>query len=471
MTLLTAVELAAAVRSGTTTAVDATRDALGRIAATDGRIGAFQRVRGDKALTEAAAVDARTDLATLPLAGVPIAIKDNIPVEGEPLRDGSAGTSPDPQSGDHEVVARLRAAGAVVVGITRVPELCVFGTTDSVYGITRNPWNLRRSPGGSSGGSAAAVASGQVVIAHGNDGMGSIRIPAANCGLFGIKPGAGVVPQNIGVDAWFGMSENGPLATTVADAALMLSVMAARPLLADISEPVAPLRIAVGVGEPSPLVKTDPEFTRGLTELAGVLRAAGHEVTEVRVPYPANPLPLLARWFAGTETDAAALPNRAALEPRTRAHARWGRVLRRLGLLGDKPVDKTRAAMERLFDNYDVLLSPTLAGPAPLAIEWHRKSWFANISSNIRYAPYPSTWNLLGWPSASIPAGTHTTARVPLAVQMTAKPAPDAAGEALLLGLAAQLERLHPWQRTAPEPTREASRGGTVGEPSQNMAE
>jgi amidase len=451
MTLPTAVELAHAVRSGTTTAVDATTEALARIAATDGPIGAFQIVREAAALAEAAAVDARSDLSTLPLAGVPIAIKDNIPVAGEPLRDGSAGTSAEPCARDHEVVARLRAAGAVVVGITRVPELCVFGTTDSVFGTTRNPWNLQRSPGGSSGGSAAAVASGQVVMAHGNDGMGSIRIPAANCGLFGIKPGSGIVPQDIGVDAWFGMSENGPLATTVADAALMLSVMAGRPELANPREPAKPLRIAVGVGEPSPLVKTDPEFTRGLREIADVLRAAGHEVTETAVPYPANPLPLLARWFAGTETDAAALPNRGAIEKRTRTHARFGRISRRLGLLKNGPVDTIRADMEQLFENYDVLLTPTLATPAPLAIEWHRKSWFANMSSNIRYAPYPSTWNLLGWPSASIPAGIHATVGVPLAVQMTAKPAPDAAGEALLLGLATQLERLNPWPRTAPE--------------------
>jgi amidase len=182
MTLPTAVESAAAVRSGALTAVDATRAALARIERGTG-LGAFQVVRAEKALAEAAEVDARIDRPLLPLAGVPIAIKDNIPVAGEPMRDGSAATDSAAQSADHEIVARLRAAGAVVVGITRVPELCVFGTTDSVYGTTRNPWNVKRTSGGSSGGSAAAVASGQVPFAHGNDGMGSVRIPAANCGL------------------------------------------------------------------------------------------------------------------------------------------------------------------------------------------------------------------------------------------------------------------------------------------------
>jgi amidase len=447
LTLPTAVELAAAVRAGTTTAVDATRAALERIASDD--VGAFQLVRAKKALVEAAAVDARADRASLPLAGVPIAIKDNIPVEGEPMRDGSAATSDAPSAADHEIVARLREAGAVVVGLTRVPELCVFGATDSVFGISRNPWNRGRTPGGSSGGSAAAVASGFVPVAHGNDGMGSIRIPAANCGLFGLKPGAGLVPQDIGVDAWFGMSENGPLSTTVADAALVLSVMAGRPPLATVTEPSTGLRIAVATNEPSGLVKTDPEFRRGVTETAAALRELGHSVTEVAFPYPANPLPLLARWFAGTETDAALL-DRSRLEPRVRTHARLGRLARRLGWLSPSSVDRIRARTTEFFADYDVLLTPTLAQPGLEAARWGERGWYANLMANIRYAPYPSLFNLLGWPAASMPAGWHSTAEVPLAVQLVVAPRPDGAGEAAILGLAAQLERVRPWPRTAP---------------------
>ena len=448
MTLLTAVESAAAVRSGTLTAVDATRAALARIES-GSRVGAFQLVRAEKALAEAAVVDARADRSTLALAGVPIAIKDNIPVAGEPMRDGSAATSSAPQSADHEIVSRLRAAGAIVVGITRVPELCVFGTTDSVYGTTRNPWNQAQTPGGSSGGSAAAVASGQVPFAHGNDGMGSIRIPAANCGLFGIKPGSGLVPQDIGVDAWLGMSENGPLATTVADAALLLSVMAGRPELASPLEPSQPLRIAIAAGEPSPLVSLDAEWRRGLTETADALRAAGHIVTEVTFPYDPNPVPLLARWFAGTATDAATL-DAGKLERRVRVHARLGRLASRAGLVKDAPVDRLRTRVHGFFADYDLLLTPTLAQPGPLAGNWHERGWWANFLSNIRYAPYPSTWNLLGWPAASIPAGWHATAQVPLAVQIVAEPQPDGRGEALILSLATQIERLRPWPRVAP---------------------
>lgn len=449
MNLPSAVELAAAIRSGTLTAVEATTLALERIRLFDEELGAFQVIRAEKALAEAAAVDARSDRGVLPLAGVPIAVKDNIPVEGEPLRDGSRATSATPQGFDHEVVRRLRAAGAIVVGLTRVPELCVFGTTDSVFGISRNPWNTDRTPGGSSGGSAAAVASGMVSVAHGNDGMGSIRGPAGNCGLFGLKPGPAVVPQDIGADSWGGMSENGPLATTVADAALVLSVMAARPELASPVEPAHPLRIAIAAGEPSPLVKLDPEWRRGLEETAEALRAAGHIVTETKFPYDSNPLPLLFRWFAGTAADAKEL-DRRLLNPRTRTHARWGRFALWAGLLRSEPVERSRSIITRFFDDYDLLLTPTLAQSGPAAEPWSKRSWFANLASNIRYAPYQSTWNLLGWPAASIPAGWHATDSVPLGVQIVAPPHPNAAGEALILSLALQLERIRPWQRVAP---------------------
>lgn len=448
----TAVETAAAVRAGSTTAVAETQATLARIAALDPALGAFQVVRAEKALAEAAAVDARIAAGEhLPLAGVPIAIKDNIPVEGEPMREGSAATSPEPRPADHEVVARLRAAGAVVVGITRTSELCVFGTTDSVYGTTRNPFNPERTSGGSSGGSATAVASGMVAVAHAADGMGSIRIPAANCGLFGLKPGPGVVPADMGAHSWFGMSENGPLATTVTDAALVLSAMAGRPELADVAPPTRPLRIGLATGIPTPLATLDPQFRAAAESAAATLRAAGHEVVELVIPYPANPIPALARWFAGAADDAAheGIDVRQ-LEPRVRAHVRAGRILARLGGLRAAPVDRLRARVETATADVDVLLTPALAQPGPVAEGWHRRGWIANLRANIGYAPYAALWNLLGWPAAVVPAGWHDTALVPLAVQLVAHPQPDAAGEAMLLTVAAQLESASPWPRTAP---------------------
>ena len=149
----TATEISAAVRAGTLTAREAAADALSRIVARDGAIEAFQTVREQKALAEADSVDAHHDRSTFALAGVPIAIKDNVQVQGEPMSNGTAAGDLTPQLADHEVVRRIRAAGAVVVGLTRVPELCIYGATDSVWGVTRNPWNLSLTPGGSSGGS------------------------------------------------------------------------------------------------------------------------------------------------------------------------------------------------------------------------------------------------------------------------------------------------------------------------------
>src|SRR3954469_1347232 len=148
-----AAEIAAAVRAGEVTAQEVVRDHLSRIAALDGDIGAFVRVRHEAALREAGEVDARRDRADLPLAGVPIAIKDNVPVAGEPMRSGSAATPDAPQEKDHTLVARLRAAGAIIVGITNLPELGIYPFTDNVYGVARNPWDTGRTAGGSSGGS------------------------------------------------------------------------------------------------------------------------------------------------------------------------------------------------------------------------------------------------------------------------------------------------------------------------------
>ncbi len=441
----TAIELATQVRSGAAKVDEVVADSLRRIHAGDARLGAFQLVRDAAAMAEAADLAARTDLAKLPLAGVPVAIKDNVAVAGEPMRDGSAATSDRPQTVDHEVVRRLRAAGAIVVGLTRVPELCVFGATDSSFGITHNPWDLSRTPGGSSGGSAAAVAGGMVPIALGNDGMGSIRIPAACCGLFGIKPGFGVVPSGIGNNAWYDMAENGPLATTVADAALMLSVLAARPELADVNEPERPLRIAVSVRPPVSGVRADIEHLRAVVQTAKRLGAAGHVIERVDPPYPLNPAPALSRWFGGASFDADGL-DRSLLDPAVRRHVSLGDTVRRRGVVRDSDRVAFRSAMTDFFASYDVLLTPVLAAPPIAAERWGERPWPRVVAANVRYAPYAAPWNLAQYPAAAVPAGLHPKVGMPLSVQLVASDG----GEAKLLGLAAQIERLAPWQRTAP---------------------
>ncbi len=441
--------VAESVSSGSASALDSVTEALRRIDAYDGPVHAFQVIRREAALAEARAVDERVAAGeSLPLAGVPVAIKDNVPVAGEPMRVGSAATDPAPQPHDHEVVRRWRAAGAVVVGITRVPELCVFGATDSVYGITRNPWALERTPGGSSGGSAAAVAAGMVPLAHGNDGMGSIRIPAACTGLVGIKPGTGVVPCDLGETDWYGMSENGPLATTVDDVALGLSVLAADPDLARVtdSREGPSLRIAVSTRPPVPGVPVDLDHVRGLFTSAAALLRAGHEVSRHDPVYPTGAAAAgLLRWFAGTAGDAAPL-DPDLLEPRVRAHAAIGRAVLERDLLDEAPREEWRRRAGELLTSYDVLMTPVLAQPPIAARAWSETSWPATMLANVRYAPFAAPWNVAGFPAMAVPAGVHPRTGTPLSVQLVALPG----RERLLLSVAATLESLHPWSRVAP---------------------
>ncbi|CCK25841.1 amidase [Streptomyces davaonensis JCM 4913] len=438
----TAVEIAAAVREKRVTPREVVAEHLERIARLDGRVGAFRKVRGKAALAEAEALGERGDLAELPLAGVPVAVKDNLAVTGESLRVGSAATSEAPCPGDHVTVERLRAAGAVVVGLTNVPELCVFGTTDGVHGIARNPWDTTRSAGGSSGGSAAAVAAGLVPIALGNDGMGSLRIPAANCGLVTLKPGRGLVPAGIGEGDWFGMSENGPLATTVEDARLVLSVLADAELPPG-PEPTA-RRIAVSLRSPIAGIAVSAPYRAAARETAGLLIKAGHQVRRADPPYPLSlSLTSLAHWTAGTSVDAQGL-DRRLLTRRTRVHAAIGR--RFVGLVRDgESRQELRRRLEPFFEQYDVLLTPALARRSPEAAPWHERGWLRNVMANTNYSPFTPPWNLTGWPALVVPAGTLPSG-APSAVQLVGRPG----AETELLELAAQLERARPWQRTAP---------------------
>ncbi|WP_305093725.1 amidase [Prescottella sp. R16] len=440
----TATSIARRVRDGTLSPVDVVDDALHRIEQRDPPVRAYVRVLRDRARADAAALAGRGDLADLPLAGVPVAIKDNVPVAGEPMRDGSAATDPAPSTHDHPTVARLRAAGAIPVGLTAVPELCVWGSTDSPGTITRNPWNPDLVPGGSSGGSAVAVATGTVPIALAADGMGSIRIPAAACGVVGFKPGRGLVPAELGAHSWFGLSENGPIAGTVEDTALMLSVLADDPSLARIPEP-GQLRIGVATGTPSPLVRVDEQWADGTRTAATALADAGHHTTAVRIPYPPTMAIAFTRWLAGTASDAAGL-DPALLQPRTRRHVAIGRTLDRAGLIRDGQVRRLQQRMLHFFADSDVVLTPSLAQPPIRALAWSEKSWTSNVVANVRYAPFSALWNVLGWPAATVPVGMHSGSRTPIGVQIVAPPG----NEATVLAVAAELERRHGRPRHAP---------------------
>jgi len=440
-----ATEIAAAVRTGKASAVDVVREHLDLIEDVDRVLGAFVRVRRERALEEAAEVDRRGDRGELPLAGVPVAIKDNVPVAGEPMRSGSAATPETPRPYDHAVVERLRAAGAVVVGLTNLPEMGIYPFTDNVFGVSRNPWDPGRTAGGSSGGAAAAVASGMVPIAHGNDGAGSIRIPAADCGVFGIKPGSGVVPSGIGADSWDGLSENGPLATTVADAALALAVMAGDEGLGEVREP-EPARIALSIKAPAAGVVIRDDLKAAVREAGKAFVGLGHNVVRDDPDYPLwAATALISRWLIGPEADLDGLLDDPRLEARTRTHVRAGRVIGRFRPPREDDRERFRAAVAPLFERRDVLVMPTLAQRAPKAKAWGAGGWLPSVVASTRYAPMTAAWNLAGFPAASVPMGIGGSG-LPLSVQLVAAPG----REALLLGLAAQLEARRPWPRLAP---------------------
>jgi amidase len=330
------------------------------------------------------------------------------------------------------------------VGLTNLPELAIYPFTDSVYGIARNPWDRRRTPGGSSGGSAAAVASALVPLAHGTDGLGSVRIPAAACGVFGIKPGTGVVPADLDNSGWYGLSESGPLAATVTDAALMLGVMAGPSY-----SPAEPgrLRVAASVRPPGPGIVVHPASSAPVRACAALLGKSGHEVTSADPPYPRWLVPvMLSYWFAGPAEEAAGYA--AGMETRTRRHVRAGELVARARPPRASDRARLRVALTSFFDRYDVLVMPALARPCPPARRYGERSWLRSVATALMFAPMTGVWNLAGFPAASVPVAGPGLPRtgLPGAVQLVAGPGREQA----LLDVAAQIERASPWRRHAP---------------------
>lgn len=299
----TALEVSAAVRRGAVSATEVTEAALARIAAIDARLGAFTVVLAERARAAAAAVDA-TDDATrtaLPLLGVPVAVKDHVWLAGAPATNGSRVLADFVPAEDCVAVERLTRAGAVVVGKTNNPEFCYRGDTDSpLWGLTRNPFDLGRTPGGSSGGSGVAVATGMAALAVGTDGGGSIRGPAAFCGVVGHKPTFGLVPTRPGFRGWPTLSVHGPMGRSVADVAAMLAVMAgphpADPATVPVDvaalaaagagrDDLAGLRIAVSAD--FGYAATDGAVRRGLEEAVRILETLGCQLSEAH-PEPTD---------------------------------------------------------------------------------------------------------------------------------------------------------------------------------------
>jgi amidase len=372
----------------------------------------------------------------------------------------------EPATADSEIVRRARAAGAVVIGKTHMPELGAVPWTESpTWGVTRNPWELQHSPGGSSGGSAAAVAAGLVGAALAGDGGGSIRFPSAYCGLFGLKTQRGRVPLAPHLDAWHGLCVNGVLARSVRDSALFYDAIADGP--ADPGAPEVPpssfldalgsengsppktLRIAVASKlPPSPLTKLHAENRAALEETVELLRGLGHEVNEREIDHGRlAPAPeFTAIVLRSIHEEAATFAHPERLEQRIRAIARLGGMLP-AGVV-DWALGRKAAYAARLNEpltDHDVLLTPVTPAPAPRIGAREGRFWLRTTVEATATVPYAACWNFTGQPACSVPAGFDAEG-LPRAVQLIAKPN----DEATLVALAAQLEAERPWAQDRP---------------------
>ncbi|MBY8339103.1 amidase [Streptomyces spinosirectus] len=453
-------ESARALADGEVSSRALVEQALARIEASQPSVNAFRVVRAEAALAEAEAADAELAAGVRkPLLGVPVAVKDDMDVAGEPTAFGCDGQFP-PVARDGEAVRRLRAAGAVIVGKTNT---CEFGqwpfTEGPAFGATRNPWNPEHTPGGSSGGSAAAVAAGLVPAALGSDGAGSVRIPASWTHLIGIKPQRGRISTWPRGESFQGITVNGTLARTVADAALLLDAASGnhandphRPAPIDASEAArrepGRLRIALALKPPFTAVRArlQPEVRARVLELAQKLSELGHVVEEANPPYGQIGLTFVPRATFGIAERVAEAPFPALLDRRTRDAARLGR------LLGGAPLKAARRAeavlhrrIGSVFESYDVILAPTTAAPPPRIGALLPLSGFATDRAMIAACPYAWPWNVLGWPGVNVPAG-FVTGGLPVGAQLLG----PAGSEPLLISLAAQLEAELRWHGAWP---------------------
>jgi amidase len=424
---------------------------LERIGRLDPELRSYRVVLADSAREEAAAAQHRLEAGErLPLLGVPIAIKDDVDVAGEVTTYGTAAHGPACGE-DAEVVRRLRAAGAVIIGKTAVPEMMVWSFTETLtFGATRNPWNTDYTPGGSSGGSGAAVAAGLAPMALGSDGMGSIRIPSTWCGLFGIKPQRDRVPLAPHDDAWNGLSVNGPMARTVEDAALFLDVTApGNGFVAAAHRPPGQLRIALSTKVPPPLTARVGRAQRAAVDEAGaLLRELGHEVITRDPDYPVSGVygQALPRYFRGVYDDVKSLVHPERLDARTRAFARIG------GLLSDRRINAIRGAesevverVQSIFDDFDVVVTPgTATGPSKVGA-YQRRGAVSTLMLVAQRVPFQAMFNVTGQPAAVVPWDLDRTG-VPTSIQMVGRPF----DEATLLSLGAQIEQARPWALRRP---------------------
>jgi amidase len=466
-----ALELAEMVRSGEISARELVEISLERIDDLNPALNAFVDLDAERAL---AVADQIAPGDQRPFAGVPTAVKNNRPVQGMRLTYGCSLMAENMCDYDHNITRRLKDAGFVIVGTTTLPEYGILPTSEArLFGATRNPYDLQRTPGGSSGGAAAAVASGMLPVAHGNDGGGSIRIPAACCGLVGLKPARGRISaapelgdSSLGID--------GMLTRTVADTAALLDVLAgyepgdatwapppSEPFALAVKRDPGRLKIASTIVPPTPDAVVDPLCAQAVSDASELLRSLGHEVTEVELPWLTDGLQELfgavfasqiALSIAYSGIVAGREPTADDMEPMS-----WAifSMIRKLGAIESQAATVRLQAFTRQLVSflapYDALLTPALAErPLPIGtLDTAAPEPMATFTRSGLFTPFTPIFNASGQPGISLPMFAGEDG-LPLGVQLVGAPA----GEAALLALASQLEAAVPWADRRPEMAR-----------------
>jgi len=454
---VSAVEQAELVRRREVSPTELLTCYLDRIEAVDPGLGAFLTVDADGALRAAKAAEHVPD-DTPPFHGVPIAIKDLSRTAGLRTTMGSGLLADHVPDADDLMVARLRAAGFVILGKTNTPEFgWSFVTEPPAFRPARNPWDLGRTPGGSSGGSAAAVAAGLAPIAQGSDAGGSIRVPSSVCGLVGFKPSRGRVsaapePNRL---SW----QDGPLARTVTDAAALLDVIAGgapgdawsqpdfdRPLTEEVGAPAGRLRVGLVDGA-GMAADANSAAARGV---AALLEELGHDVEEAAFPVPPEARDPDA-WLGHSGCDFLsslgpladlAIANLDRLDPVNRLLAEHGlRTPVPDYLRAEYELQRSLRDVAGWFDPFDVLIMPTVAQP-PLPIGAGRAEGArATIEAWLAFSPFTSIWNATGQPAISLPVARDDSG-LPVGVQVVGR----VGAEALLVRVASAIEQARPWQ-------------------------
>jgi amidase len=465
---LTMIELAAAIRAGELSPVTVTDHYLRRTTELNDQVGAFYAITpefaADQAREAEKAVAAADDVAELPpLTGVPIPIKDLNMVAGVRQTLGSKAFEASVPDTDDYVVVNIKRAGAVITGKTATPEFGLPCYTETAVGPpARTPWDLSRSAGGSSGGAAAAVAAGLAPAAQGSDGGGSIRIPSSVCGLFGIKPTRGRVSGGPLVPDLYGLGVNGPLARTVADAALLLDVMAGNfpgdmytqpPLppgetfLGYASREPGRLRIGRTLQNPVDGAEVHPDCVAAYEDASALLASLGHEVEDIGMPLGPDVVPFFETlWYAYATLAPLAPEQEEMLLPLTRYLRGRGQDVRAPELFFAQGYLQavTRAGLVTL-NAYDAVLTPTLAMP-PRPVGWFDEVDPAqNFERQKLFTPFTALYNVSGQPAVNVPLHWSEDG-LPIGVMLAGR----MGDEATLISLSAQLEQARPWQDRHP---------------------